>query len=235
MKKIIFGTLLTTLLLTGGVIAHADNEGETGNEAWKEVTGTPDGKGATSHAHVKLSPGDGSTGPTDPIDPSNPDEPGGETGNKGPLTIDNVTPLEFGEHKLASGETIYATTSTKPNVQITDNRGEGKGWVLQVTSSEFKDTKDQKKILKGAILSLPAGDLKTTDGNVSEKPTAKKVDLTTDKPTAEILMSAKDKTGMGTWEDLFDESEVTVSVPAGNFSGEYVSTLTWTMLDTPKA
>ncbi|ALS02795.1 peptidase [Enterococcus silesiacus] len=230
MKKIIFGTLLSTVLLTGGVVVHA--EGQTEGQDWTTTTGTPDGKGATSHAHMTLQPGDGTTDPTDPIDPS---EPGGETGNKGPLTIDNVTPLEFGEHKLAGGESIYSSTSEHPNVQITDSRGEGKGWTLQITSSQFTDIKDAKKTLKGAVLTLPAGELKTIDGNVSGKPTTKEIHLATDQPTAEVLMVAKDKTGMGTWEDLFNEENVTVKVPAGNFSGEYVSTLTWTMLDTPKA
>ncbi|MEI5994502.1 WxL domain-containing protein [Candidatus Enterococcus mansonii] len=226
MKKIIFGTLLSTVLLAGGAVAHAESDD------WKTVIGTPDGKGATSHAHMTLQPGDETTDPTDPIDPS---EPGGETGNKGPLTIDNVTPLEFGEHKLAGGESIYSATSDHPNVQVTDNRGEGKGWTLQVTSSQFTDVTDVKKTLKGAVLTIPTGELKTTEGNVSEKPTAKEVHLTTDKPTAEVLMVATDKTGMGTWEDLFNAEKVTVKVPAGNFSGEYVSTLTWTMLDTPTA
>nr|WP_207696053.1 WxL domain-containing protein [Enterococcus sp. DIV0212c]MBO1354576.1 WxL domain-containing protein [Enterococcus sp. DIV0212c] len=216
---------------------HAEkSNGETENSGvGNEVTGTSDGKGATSQAHMTLMPGDGATDPTDPIVPTDPEEPGGGTGNKGPLTIDNVTPLEFGEHKLAGGESIYSTTSKKPNVQVTDSRGEGKGWTLQITSSEFKDIKDSKKILKGAVLTLPIGTLQTTTGNVSEKPESKEVKLNTDKPSTENLLVAKAKAGMGTWANEFDAKAVTVKVPAGNFAGEYVSTLTWTMLDAPKA
>jgi len=85
-----------------------------------KVTGSSDGKGATSYGHIKVTPGDETTGPTDPIEPS---EPGGETGNKGSLTIDNVSPLEFDTHQLSGGAVEYTTTTQNPNVQVTDIRG----------------------------------------------------------------------------------------------------------------
>ncbi|MDT1957106.1 WxL domain-containing protein [Carnobacterium divergens] len=190
--------------------------------------GSKDGKGATSKAHVKLTPSDDSTDPTKPIEPS---EPGGETGNKGPLTIDNVTPLEFSEHKLEGSTQEYTTTSKNPNVQITDNRGEGQGWTLQVTSSEFVDTKEETKVLKGAVVTLPTGQIKTTEGNVSPAPTAREVSLDTNQGTSETLITAAEKMGMGTWVDLFDANQVKVSVPGGNFAGEYTASLNWTLLD----
>ncbi|EOL45212.1 WxL domain-containing protein [Enterococcus caccae] len=226
MKK----TTLSLLLITGLFAGAAQAFAETG--PWEEVTGTEDGKGAKSQAHMTLTPGDNPTDPTTPLDPSEPD---GSTGNIGALTIDNVTPLEFGEHQLEGGETIYTTTSIDPNVQVTDNRGEGKGWSLQVTSSQFTDVTDNKKTLKGAVLTLPVGEMKTTAGNVSSNPDPREIQLATDKASTEIVMDAKAKAGMGTWEELFDASKLTVKVPAGNFAGEYVSTLTWTMLDAPKA
>ena len=166
-------------------------------EDWKTVVGSEDGKGATSVAHVKLNP---ATGPPDPIEPS---EPGGETGNEGPLTIDNVTPLGFGEHELNGGKVEYTTTSTSPNVQVTDNRGEGQGWTLQVTSTSFQDVNGNKKILKGAVVSLPKGTIKTTAGNVSGEPTPKAVALDIDSPIIQIIMPAEQHKGMGTWVDSF--------------------------------
>lgn len=225
MKRVIFTSLLSIIVFTGTTTVHAE-------DSWKNVTGSEDGKGAASHAHMHLVPSDDTDNPTEPLDPS---QPGGETGNKGPLTIDNVTPLEFGEHKLVGGESVFSTTSIKPNVQVTDNRGEGQGWTLQVTSSEFVDVADTKKILKGAVLKIPAGELKTTAGNVSEKPEIKEIQLGTDQSSTDTIMSAQSRSGMGTWVDLFDASQLTVTVPAGNFAGDYVSTLTWTLLDTPTA
>ncbi|PEF42455.1 peptidase [Bacillus cereus] len=201
-------------------------------EDWTKVVGTEDGKGATSGAHVKLNPADNPTEPTKPIDPS---EPGGETGNVGPLTIDNVTPLEFGEHELNGGKVEYTTMSKSPNVQVSDNRGEGQGWTLQVTSTSFKDINDDTKILKGAVVSLPAGKMKTTEGNVSKEPTPKAVVLDTDSPLTQAIMTAEQNEGMGTWIDSFDANQVKIDVPGGNYAGEYVSTLTWTLLDVPQA
>lgn len=221
MKKLTLSAMLLATLSTGTFNVLAEDN---------SVTHSEDGTGAKSHAHMTLVPGDDSTDPTEPLDPS---DPNGETGNTGPLTIDYITPLEFGEHHISGGSTIYTTVSEKPNVQITDNRGEGKGWSLQVTSSPFVDSTDNKKILKGAVLTLPEGNMKTTIGNISTPPKSKEVVLSTDKESTDTLMTADENSGMGTWENLLDASKVTVNVPAGNFAGDYTSTLTWTLLDTP--
>lgn len=224
-KLLLAGVLTTATLFSTSMPTFAA-------EDWKTVVGSEDGKGATSGAHVKLNPADNPTDPTDPLEPS---EPGGETGNVGPLTIDNVTPLEFGEHELNGGKVEYTTTSTSPNVQVTDNRGEGQGWTLQVTSTSFKDINDDTKILKGAVVSLPEGTMKTTSGNVSGQPTPKAVALDTDSPTTQTIMTAEQHKGMGTWADSFAQDQVKITVPGGNYAGEYVSTLTWTLLDAPQA
>lgn len=47
-------------------------------------------------------------------------------------------------------------------------------------------------------------------------------------------MAANKNNGLGTWMDKFNASEVKLTVPAGNLAGEYVSTLTWSLLDAPK-
>ncbi|MGG4397586.1 WxL domain-containing protein [Paenibacillus thiaminolyticus] len=170
---------------------------------------------------------------TPPIEPS---EPGGETGNEGTLTIDNVSPLLFASHTLAGGDVTYTTTTKNPNVQVTDIRGTGAGWTLQVSATPFKDKTDNTKVLKGAIVTLPIGMLITSQDNVSTAPTAKQVQLSTDSDVTapENLMVAKADTGLGTWVDKFDASEVTIQVPAGNLTGDYVSTLYWSLLDAPQ-
>ena len=197
------------------------------------VTGSTDGLGATSHGHITITPGDETTGPTDPIFPS---EPGGETGNEGSLTIDNVSPLEFDTHQLASGAVEYTTTSIDPNVQVTDKRGTGVGWALQVATSPFTDQTDGTKILKGAIVTLPIGAAETNPGNVSPPPELREVQLGTDSGTTnpQILMRADVNTGLGTWVDKFDPSRIKISVPSGNLAGDYVSTLTWSLVDAPQ-
>lgn len=194
-------------------------------------TGNSDGTGATSNAHVKLTPADETTDPTDPTDPG---DGGGETGNKGPLTIDYVTPLEFGEQKLTGTEAVYQTTSKLPNVQISDKRGQGQGWTLKVKSSEFVDSTNQTQTLKGATVTLPVGTIKSVEGNVSTAPTANEAILESDNASEHVLMTAAATAGLGTWEDLFDASKVQITVPSGNLVGDYSSSLTWTLEDAPQ-
>lgn len=184
---------------------------------------------ATSSAHIKLQQGE-TTGPVDPIDPS---EPGGETGNEGPLTIDNVTPFEFGTHDIESATQTYSITAENANVQVSDRRGEGQGWTLQVALSTFNDEDDTSKVLKGATLAIPQGTLKTTEGNVSEEPNNFSVSLAADGQSSATIMQADEKKGMGTWVDAFVSEEVQLTIPSGNFSGNYNATLNWSLIDAP--
>lgn len=184
---------------------------------------------ANSKATVNLEQGN-PTGPVDPIDPS---VPGGGTGNVGPLTIDNVTPFEFGTHEISSASEIYTTTVTNPNIQVSDRRGKGQGWALEVGLSEFVDTADQAVKLKGASLEIPKGDMKTTTGNVSEKPDNFGISLDADGNDSDILMKADTTKGMGIWEDSLNSGDIKLSVPSGNLVGDYSATLNWSLVDAP--
>lgn len=193
------------------------------------IQGTEDGKGATSYGSLKL---DSNTEGTVP--PIKPSVPSGETGNTGALTIDNVSPLLFGEHKIDGGEAIFETITTTPNVQVSDRRGEGQGWNLQVRMSEFADKEEKTKILKGAEVTLPAGTVGKSEGNIALPPETKEVVIAGSVESTQTLFSAKEKTGLGTWTDEFDASQVKLKVPAGNLKGDYQATLTWSLLDAPK-
>ena len=191
------------------------------------VTGSEDGKGGTSHGYINLTPGDSDTGKTDPTDPT---DPSGETGNEGILTIDHVVPLLFSSHKLEGKEQIYTSVVDRPNVQVTDKRGEEAGWNVQVSQTAFVDQTDATKTLKGAKLVLPVGTLKDV-GNVSLAPELYAVEVN-DAPAT--FMNAKTGSGAGTWTNFFDKDEIKLTVPAGNKKGEYMSTVTWTLMDAPK-
>lgn len=182
-----------------------------------------------SKATVKLEQGE-TTGPVDPIDPS---EPGGETGHEGSLTIDNVTPFEFGTHDISSNSETYTATATNPNIQVSDRRGTGQGWTLQVGLSHFIESTDSSVVLKGASLAIPKGIMKTTEGNVSEVPENFDFTLDADGSGSDVLIQANEKTGMGTWMDLLDSENVKLVVPAGNYAGEYSAILNWSLIDAP--
>lgn len=191
-----------------------------------EVTGSADGKGGTSRGYINLTSGD--TGVTPPIEPTVP--PGG-TGNEGLLTLDNVAPLNFSTHKLDGKEQVYTSIVERSNIQITDKRGEEEGWSVRVSQTTFKDMVDETKILKGAKLILPAGEVIASEGNISLAPTVRSVEIN-DQPA--VLMNAIAGTGAGTWRTVFDKDEVKLTVPAGNKKGEYMSTVTWSLMDAPE-
>ena len=79
--------------------------------------------------------------PTEPLDPTDPDNPTDEpTHNKGPLSLDYVSSIDFGTQKINMYEKeTYQSTSLKPFIQITDNRGTGAGWKVTASASSFND------------------------------------------------------------------------------------------------
>ncbi len=226
--------MMVTGLICGGALlgtatsVFAEEGSEPGKTPQEEVTGSEDGKGGTSHGYINLTPGDDEDEePTEPILPTDP--PGG-TGNEGILTLDNVAPLLFDIHKLEGKEQVYTSVVDNSNIQVTDKRGDEAGWNVQVSQTEFIDVTDKKKVLKGAKLVLPVGKLSTAGTNVSLEPIANSVEVN-DKPA--VLMNAKKDTGAGTWTDVFNKDEIELTVPAGNKTGEYMSTVTWALMDAP--
>ncbi|WP_317945799.1 WxL domain-containing protein [Carnobacterium maltaromaticum] len=192
-----------------------------------EVKGSEDGKGGTSHGYIKLTPGDDDTGVTKPIEETDP--PGG-TDNEGVLTLDNVAPLLFDTHKLEGKEQVYKSIVNNSNIQVTDKRGDEAGWNVQVSQTVFQDVTDNTKKLKGTTLVLPIGTFKNAGANVSLAPILMSVEVN-DKPA--VLMNAAKGSGAGTWANIFEKDEITLTIPAGNKTGEYLSTITWSLLDAP--
>lgn len=222
-KTVLLASLLTTSLLTGVQTAHAEIKSE-----------------AESKSIVQTVVGDNQepVAPVDPTDPENPNpDPGNPgTGNKGPLTIDYVSSIEFGKQEIKEKEAIYNAKTEHPYVQVTDRRGTGAGWTLKASIDEFNN-EDQTKVLKGAELLLKNGDVKSTSGNVSEKPQGYDVALNKD---LKVIMQAEADQGMGTWIDVFsgtkDNNEnVQLKVPAGSAKADqtYSSIIHWELTDAP--
>ncbi|EOL45213.1 WxL domain-containing protein [Enterococcus caccae] len=222
MKKLSILSLLAIISLNVVGTATAFAEGEVEVEEKK----------ASSHIKVGIEPGDDSES-TNPIDPEDPENPGeGGTGQTGSLTIDTVTDLDFGTFKLTSNEKILTANKEKkknPTAQVTDKRGTGAGWTLQVAISDFSST--EKHVLKGAQLSIPKGEIKTNNIDNSVAPETFSLNVNKDPQT--IMLAAKDK-GLGTWADSYDKKDTQLMIPAGNFAGEYGATLTWTLSNAPK-
>ncbi|MDA9462041.1 extracellular protein [Enterococcus mundtii 3F] len=226
--------LYSALLLSLGGIAT------TGVSAFADATDS----NATSNATIKFLPGDGVTPPVDPDDPDNPDpgtdpeDPGnGGTGEVGPLSIDYVSNLSFGEQKISGANAVYEAKNTTPRIQVTDTRGDKKaGWRLSATASPFtgQDANAQNVVLRGTELSLKNGTAVTTTGNNSAAPTVSDVVLDGSSTAVDVMTAAPDS-GQGTWVDKYAASNVTLKVPAGSAENgvDYKATIDWNMVSAP--
>ncbi|CAD5898790.1 conserved exported hypothetical protein [Carnobacterium maltaromaticum] len=183
-----------------------------------------------------VNPKDPDTEAPNPVDPTDPDNPG--TGEKGPLSVDYISNLKFGQHKI-SGKTItYNALNEDPFVQVTDLRGAGNGWSLSAKMSPFKSATNQE--LRGATLSMKNGVLKPgSSTNVSAPPI--KSDVVFNNGESKLVMNAKDKGGRGTWLTVWSgnnqaNESVQLNVLAGTpeANTDYTSSITWTLEDAPK-
>ncbi|MBC1307728.1 WxL domain-containing protein [Listeria booriae] len=197
---------------------------------------------ATSTGKIKFASDDSSVTPLDPTnpdnptpaipDPSDPTNPG--TGNTGALTIDFLSNIDFGDQKISNSTQTYKALNKNPYIQVTDKRGTGDGWVLTAVATNFKDN---AKVLKGAQMSFKNGQVRTKADNQSAAPTASDITLNSN---AQTVFSAGENAGMGTWLDVYDGTDganenVTLSVPSGNLAGDYTSSITWSLENTPSA
>lgn len=148
---------------------------------------------------------------------------GGSTGTPGIL---------FGTVAADAGDTSYKSTQISSDLHLT-NPGNSSGWSITVADSPFTDTDGDT--LKGAALSLsdtatPALTADATD-NVSALPTFSTVTNLSASPST--ILSAPAKAGVGAFTTKFNSTDATLSVPAGNIGGSYISTLTWTLSNAP--
>ncbi|CAD5902558.1 WxL domain-containing protein [Carnobacterium maltaromaticum] len=232
MKKssLVIATVASATFVFGGTVAQA------------AVSSTH-----TSENKINFTPGvDIITPPVDPTNPDNPDVPNPVditdptnpgTGQKGPLSIDYVSNIKFGQHKITGKDIAYKALNANPFVQVTDLRGAGDGWNLSAKMTEFKNG---NKVLKGATLTVKDGVVKAgSSSNISIAPT--KSDFVFDNQESKQVMGAKDKGGRGTWLTVWSGTDqanesiqlvVVAGTPEANT--EYTSSITWELEDAPK-
>ena len=196
---------------------------------------------------------------TDPLDPTNPDEKNPitpldpedhEPGTNGPLSIDYVSNIRFGLKKASGKNETYlaqldevkdsnGTDLEVPNfVQITDKRGVWNGWHLTVTQEKQFYNETAKKSLDGAQMTLMNAVPNSKDG--AEAPTVKNP-IALDPGVAQDVANAEESKGSGTWAVRFgqdnDEAKQSISLEVPSTTtkaqGEYATTLTWKLTDSP--
>lgn len=186
------------------------------------------------------------TGPVNPedpdlpivIDPADPNNPG--TDNPGPLSLDFVSNIQFGEKKVSGKDQVYSALNKAPYVQVTDVRGTNVGWSLSVTASEFVATNDSTEVLKGAELSFKNPTVKAASkGNISTPPTSN--DVTLLNTETQTVMNANVNQGSGTWlttwttgTDSNDNVQLKVYAGSAKANTTYTADLKWALSDAPK-
>lgn len=218
MKKTILATILiSTTILAGTVAVHADDLS---------------GKSTAKIGLSKQDP-DNPVGPIDPIDPDDNPPSNDPTGNTGDLRIDYISNIDFGTQTI-SGKTetyIAEKPASLTESQVSDLRGTGAGWHLQVNyDTEKPGFTSEDKTLSGAELTLPSGTAKSVADNKATPPATSEVVVN---DAAQNIMTAAANTGLGTWTDEMDTANVSLKVPSGNLVGDYTATLVWTLSDAP--
>ncbi|MCM3087528.1 WxL domain-containing protein [Bhargavaea ginsengi] len=195
---------------------------------------------ATSNATITFTPGAGAPEVLDPENPENPYEPTDPTdtgtGETGPLTLDYVSSINFGENEIKTTAQKYQSSTLRPFIQVTDRRGTGEGWNVTAQMSNF--TVDEQVTLPGSLLTLSNGSVISTsksDAPVPNNP----VELNPGGTEVKIV-TADQNAGLGSWITRWlagnteSNENVTLEVPAGMATqGNHTAVITWTLTAGP--
>ncbi|MGO2266997.1 WxL domain-containing protein [Vagococcus salmoninarum] len=245
-KAIINSLLLSSLIIGSTQVLAAPGDVETKERKTEGV--------------ITFEPNDEPIGPTDPINPGEPGQPIDpedpekpvEPGTPGPLSLDFASSFNFGKQKITSENKVYMAKPQAFKVedgsieerplyaQVTDGRGELKGWSLSLKQNGQFKGKINKKELNGAEIKFVNGQTSTEMESGSPSTVSKNVELVATGSAASLLMEAKAGEAAGTHiyhlGDLKTMSEsVQLHVPgkATKLKDTYETTLTWQLSTLP--
>ncbi|GAK09253.1 WxL domain-containing protein [Geomicrobium sp. JCM 19038] len=141
-----------------------------------------------------------------------------------------IEDFSFGEQSISSSSQTYTVTDgIERFVEVTDNRGTGAGWDVQVRAPQLASENAE---LTGAELLLTPSSISSDSSNVSNPPSLSGTIRVTD--AAQSIISAGVNEGLGTWETNFLPTNLELVVPPGTARvDDYSTTITWMLLSTP--
>lgn len=204
-----------------------------------------DQQSAQTNTEANVKAGDINANNDSPI--VRPFDPNDITHYKGQLGFIYASHFDFGEIKLTgkdidvrpinrvsanNGQTVPVNYS----IETLDTRGTGSGWDLMVDLSGFHSTDPgDSHSLKGARLTLPVGQIATTEGL---KPTGfvtpipfSRILEAEDQVDGQILLMAAANQGMGHWAEIWRPAQIHLKAPLSQHVGSYEAKLTWTLID----
>ena len=155
--------------------------------------------------------------------------------NGGSLSLVQVATFDFGLQNISSSAADYTATDVDDDIQVSDLRGNGKGWDLNVSLSGFVNT-DNGKELNGAYVTLSGTEIAGVNGTIGTAPTSTSTGtLKIDSDSSELpIFVADEDAGMGVWGITTELTDATLTVLAGTaYAGAYEANLTWTLQTTP--
>lgn len=213
------------------------------------------------------------TGSVDPVDPRDPDEAypgdpededeGNNTDQAGPLSLDYISNIDFGEKEITTSEFTYESTTASPFIQISDRRGSGDGWLVTAEATSFngtiienEDTEEENTIslgetLPGSTISFLNGVAEAPDDTTTAEPEVNQIiELSTNGGQVNVANALANEDGeptanaegLGLWviswltDDPAAElnENVTLTVPeAAASEGTHTASINWTLTDGP--
>ncbi|WP_086350635.1 WxL domain-containing protein [Candidatus Enterococcus clewellii] len=160
--------------------------------------------------------GDYGKGVRDPENPGTIVDPGPSPSMDSPLRIEFVPQLGFGQNKITKGDRLYEAnaqlffgdTEARGNfIQVSDYRGTGAGWTLQVRqTTQFENPNTLNNKLKGAVISFDKSWVNST-WDLSAAPSVSKDVIRIDNiGDTYTLAEASAGNGQGTWLITFGAS-----------------------------
>lgn len=157
-----------------------------------------------------------------------------EAGTSG-LSIVAAPNFNFGTAKTAGTETILTASGTATDgvampAQVSDARGIGQGWQLQVAMPTPFTTSvaEGSHVLNGAVLKLNASQVTSTGSGQKPGTLVNSLEINNSSQTS---VTAAANQGMGSWN--IEYTNAVLTVPSGNYNGSYASTLEWSLIDAP--
>lgn len=156
----------------------------------------------------------------------------------GGLTITNMTVPNFANVTLDG--TAKATTTTAEGFSVTDARGTGAGWHVNVNATQFCKLDGvgaacdlvTPRSLPTSSLSVPTLTVAKADATSSAVPTVTGGPYLIDGATVSVASAAANGSGMGSY-NFSQGGDWTLTVPASAYVGTYRSTVTVSVLTGP--
>ncbi|KJW12946.1 WxL domain-containing protein [Levilactobacillus spicheri] len=161
---------------------------------------------------------------------------GGSTGGVKLAAAPNVsvpeTKMDGGDQTIKGFVSSAALGETNDGVVTAINAGHKTDWQVQVASSPFVSGSDT---MNASTLVMTGTDATTTGTGVAPSTLNQAITFNTGSATPNQNVMTADYTnkgeGVGTWS--MNYSGATLNLKAGNVAGNYASTLTWTLTNTP--